>query len=90
MSISNPFDSSGGNLSGFATDVISVTPNDSTDLANVALGITCKGAAGDVVFVTAKGTTRTYPITLGEVLPVGIARVLSTGTTATGIWAFEA
>jgi len=90
MSNQNPFDSSGGNLTGFARDVVPITPNDSTDLANVLLAITCKGAAGNVVVITAKGNTRTYPITVGEILPVGISRVLSTGTTATTLWGFEA
>lgn len=90
MGNQNPFDSNGGNLTGFARDVVPITPNDSTDLTNVLLAITCKGTAGNVVVITAKGNTRTYPITVGEILPVGISRVLSTGTTATTLWGFEA
>ena len=90
MSNENPFDSSGGNLTGLAKDVVPITPNDSTDLPSVLIGITCKGTAGDVVIITAKGTTRTYPIGANEILPVGISRVLSTGTTATTLWGFEA
>jgi len=85
----NPFDSSGGNLSGFAHDVVPITPDDGTDLAVVAIAITCKTAAGNVVITTVDGVDRTYPITLGEILPVGITRVKATGTTATGIWAFS-
>lgn len=86
----NPFTSSGGNLSGFARDVVPVTPSDSTDIDTgaAALAIVCKGTAGNVSIVTVEGNTRTYPISLDEVLPVGITRVRSTGTTATGIWAF--
>lgn len=85
----NPFDSSGGNLSGFARDIVPVTPSDSTDLDPVAIAIICKGAAGDVVVTTVDGNDRTYPIALEERLPVGITRVKATGTTATGIWAFK-
>lgn len=86
----NPFTSSGGNLSGFARDVAPVTPSDDDDIApgSAALGIICKGDAGNVSIVTVEGNTRTYPIAAGETLPVGITRVRSTNTTATGIWAF--
>ncbi|HEV8035863.1 spike base protein, RCAP_Rcc01079 family [Yoonia sp.] len=86
----NPWTSSGGNLTGLARDVLPVTPNDSADIlaGAVALGIVCKGSAGDVVIVTVEGNERTYPIAAEEILPVGISRVKSTGTTATGIWAF--
>lgn len=86
----NPWTGSGGNLSGLARDIIPVTPSDSADIVSgaAALGITCKGAAGNVVFVTVEGNTRTYPIALNEVLPVGITRVRASDTTATGIWAF--
>lgn len=86
----NPFTGSGGNLSGLARDIVPVTPSDSADIVEgaVALGITCKTAAGNVSIVTVEGNTRTYPIAVGEVLPVGISRVRATGTTATGIWAY--
>lgn len=85
----NPWTSSGGNLTGMARDIIPVTPSDTVDIVAgaAALGIRCKGAAGDVVIVTLEGE-RTYPIALEEVLPVGIFRVKATGTTATGIWAY--
>lgn len=86
----NPWTSSGGNLTGLARDVMPVTPNDSADILAdaAALGVVCKGNAGDVVIVTVEGNERTYPIAAEEILPVGISRVKSTGTTATGIWAF--
>ena len=89
MMAANPFTSSGGNLSGFSMDIMPVTPSDSNDIVagGAALAIVCKGAAGDVAFVTVAGNTRIYPIDLGEVVPAGITRVLATGTTATGIWA---
>ena len=90
MSNQNPFDSDGGNLSGFARDYIPITPNDSTDLTNVLLAIRCKGEGGNVAVITAAGTTRTWPIAAEETIECGVRRVLSTGTTATTIWGFEA
>lgn len=87
----NPFTGAGGNLTGFARDVVPVTPNDSADIVEgaVALAIICKGDAGNVVITTADGSAdRTYPIAAGETLPVAISRVKATGTTATTIWAF--
>ena len=86
-----PFGSSGGNLSGFARSVVPVTPSDTVDLFadKAALGLICKGVGGDVSFIAANGETVTgYPLAFGEVLPVGILRVLATGTNATDIWAF--
>jgi hypothetical protein len=85
-----PFTSRNTLLAGIGRDVLPVTPSDSADIVpgSVAMGIICKGDAGDVAFVTAAGVQRTYPIEAGETLPVGIARILATGTTATGIWAF--
>jgi hypothetical protein len=90
--MSNPWTSSGGNLTGLCRDIIPVTPNNDADIAagTVAVGIKCTGDAGNVAIVTAAGETRTYPIASGEELPVGVSRVLATGTTATGIWAFIA
>ena len=87
---SNPFTSSGGNLTGLTRDIVPVTPSDSVDISEgaIAVAITCKLGGGNVVITTVAGFDRTYPISLGEVLPVGISRVKATGTTATGIWAF--
>ena len=68
----NPFTGAGGNLTGFARDVVPVTPNDSADIVEgaVALAIICKGDAGNVVITTADGSAdRTYPIAAGETLP---------------------
>jgi len=89
MSEQNPFTGSGGNLTGLARGLVSITPDDDNDLTNVIVGLTCKGAGGDVVIVTAKDQTVTYPIELGDILPVGIKRVRATDTTATGLWGFE-
>ena len=49
----NPFTSSGGNLSGFARDVIPVTPNDGADLQVGIVRVWATGttATGIVAFV---------------------------------------
>jgi hypothetical protein len=59
-----------------------VTPNDSTDLTNK--GILYVGGAGNVSVVTAGGDTVTFSgVAAGTFLPVMVARVRSTNTTAT-------
>lgn len=90
--MSNPWTSSGGNLTGLARDILPITPSDISDIApnTVAVGILCVGGSGNVSFVTAAGTTRTVPMVTGDILPVGASRVLETGTTATGLWGFIA
>jgi len=62
-----------------------VTPNDSADLSETARGIYV-GGEGDVSVVTAGGSSVTFSaIAAGTVLPVIVARVMATGTTATDI-----
>lgn len=90
MSNQNPFDSDGGNLTGLPRGMVSITPSDSVDLDNVIIGLDCTGTEGDVSVVTAKGQTITYPITNSKMLVCGITRVNATGTTATGLFGFEA
>lgn len=82
----NPFKSRVLQLSGPAYDIVPVVPNDSTDLAIMAVGLYCE-TAGTVAFISAKGTTRTVAVPALSILPVGVRRVLATGTTATGLHA---
>lgn len=70
------------------TDIVPVTPNDSTDLPFTGYGLRV-GADGDVSVVTGAGETRTIPMKVGQVLPLVIARVRATGTDATGIMVFK-
>lgn len=70
-----------------SNDVIPVTPSDTVQLLPNGV-LTCKTTAGNVVVVTAKGATRTYPIKVDEVLPVHITQVLATNTTAVGLYLF--
>ncbi len=62
-----------------------VTPDDVTDLSKVTRGLMV-ATAGDVAVVLRSGETLTLPgLTPGAIYPVRVSRVLSTGTTATGI-----
>lgn len=61
-----------------------VTPNDSTDLATVPRALFI-GGAGNVVVHDAAGTSLTFTCPAGLMLAFRARRVLSTGTTATGI-----
>ncbi len=63
---------------------VSITPSDSTDIANRPRALRFNGA-GDVVIRDRAGTDITYTVTAGEVMPFRGVRILSTGTTATGI-----
>lgn len=70
-----------------AADVVPVTPNDSTDLPGGPCRALRVTGAGDLVFISVNGNTRTVPVVANEVVPWGAQRVLATGTTATGIFA---
>ena len=84
----NPFDNRAASLSGPATDLVPVTPSDTQDLAFVAIALYAE-TGGTIAFrsVGAPGAVRT--VTLGDFsfLPVGIERVMATGTTAVGLHA---
>jgi len=62
-----------------------ITPSDTADLEQVTRQIRVTGAAGDIAVVWVDGATSTEPVSVGDVLDWRIKRVLSTGTTATGI-----
>lgn len=69
------------------TDIVSVTPNDSTDLAGgITRGIMVT-AAGNVSVITKNGTTVTIPVSENFPYPFSVGRIRSTGTTATGVFA---
>lgn len=66
---------------------VAVTPNDSTDLANVTRAIYV-GGAGAIVLITQGGDTVTFSaVPVGTTLWVAAARIKSTSTTATNILA---
>jgi hypothetical protein len=70
-----------------AVDAIAITPDDSNDLANVPRAIRI-GIGGTLRVITVAGATLDLTVYDGEVLAWAcIARVKSTGTTATGMHA---
>jgi hypothetical protein len=84
--VANPFSDRVVSLSGPATDLVPVTPDDNTDLADTAIALYVEGA-GTVAFVSAAGAARSVSVSGNFILPVGALRILATGTTATGIHA---
>lgn len=67
-----------------ADDAYMITPNDSANLPSQVRAIRV-AVAGDLHIITRLGTERTLTVTDGETVLVGVTRVYSTGTTATGL-----
>ncbi|MEJ1993202.1 MAG: hypothetical protein P8X50_16355 [Maritimibacter sp.] len=84
--MSNPFQNRAIPLSGPARDALPVTPSDTTDLSHVAVGIYVE-TGGTLVVQTVTGATRTLNVDDFSILPLGVQRVMETGTTASGIHA---
>lgn len=84
--MTNPFNTRLIPLNGPARDMIPVAPDDATDLPTTAVALYAEGG-GTVAFVSASGQSRTVSVTDFALLPVGITRVMATGTTATGLHA---
>lgn len=72
------------NLESPAWKAVDVTPADGTDLPQLFAEITCL-VAGNIRITASGGGTVTLACPAGGLLPVFVDRVLSTGTTATGI-----
>ncbi|MBU2867482.1 spike base protein, RCAP_Rcc01079 family [Pacificibacter marinus] len=85
--MTNPFENRAVSLSGPTQDILPVTPNDAADLSDVAVALYAE-TGGSIAFVTASGQSRTVSVSDFSILPVGVQRVLATGTTASGIHAF--
>lgn len=84
--MSNPFQSLAPTPNGPARDYVPIVPNDATDLADVAVSLYVEGG-GAVSFVSVKGNSRNVIVPDFGWIVCGVTRVLSTGTTATGIHA---
>jgi len=82
----NPFQNRALSLSGPFTDIVPVTPNDATDLTDVAVALYVE-TGGDVSVVTVAGQSRLIAVPDFGILPIGVTRVNQTGTTATGLHA---
>lgn len=84
--MSNPFTLRTPSLSGPALDLMPVMPSDTTDLSLVAIALYVE-TGGTVSLRTVAGGTRAVEVTDKSYLPVGVTRVMATGTTASGIHA---
>lgn len=87
--MTNPFNFYPVPLSGPFIDIVPVTPDDGTDLPFVGVGLYIQ-TGGTVTFITVAETTRTVTVADGSIIPVGVRRVMATGTTATGIHVYRA
>ena len=65
-----------------------ITPSDVADLPNNTRQIRVTGTAGNLACLWQDGQTRTIPVLANDILDWRVSRVLSTGTTATGLWGF--
>ena len=84
--MSNPFENRVSSLSGPATDLLPVTPDDASALPEVAIALYVE-TGGALSIVTARGNSRTVTVADRSILPVGVRQVNATGTSATGIHA---
>jgi len=84
--LTNPFQNRTSSLSGPATDILPVTPDDAIDLPTVAIALYVE-TGGILSIETAAKGARTVSVASNSILPVGTRRVNATGTTATGIHA---
>ncbi|MEM8872524.1 MAG: hypothetical protein AAGB10_09350 [Pseudomonadota bacterium] len=84
--MTNPFSRRASSLSGPGVDYVPVTPDDGTDLVDVAASIYAEGG-GAIQFVSIKGQTRTVTVPDFGWIICGASRIMATGTTATGIHA---
>lgn len=82
----NPFANRALPLGGPAYDIVPVTTHNTNDMPTTAIALYVEGG-GTVSIVTPAGRTRQVAVTDFSILPVGVRRVRTTGTTATGIHA---
>ena len=71
-----------------ADRAVAITPNDSTDLADVPRAIYV-GGAGNIVATINGGDVTFNGAQAGTILPIRPTRIKATGTTATGLVALE-
>ncbi|MBW6506885.1 MAG: hypothetical protein K0B00_09065 [Rhodobacteraceae bacterium] len=83
--MTNPFKRA-PSLSDPARNIVPVTPDDNTDLADIAVALYVE-TGGTLAIHTLGGALRTIKVADFSILPVGVRRVLAAGTTATGIHA---
>ncbi len=84
--MANPFKYRALSPNGPATDAAPVVPDDATDLPDVAIALYIE-TGGSLTVTTEAGQVRTVQVTDFTILPIAVARVHQTGTTATGVHA---
>ena len=84
--MTNPFENRTSSLAGPATDILPVSPDDVTELPDVAIALYIE-TGGTLSLLTARGGQRSVSVADHSILPVGTRRVNAGGTTATGIHA---
>jgi len=82
----NPFANRTAAVSGPTTDIAPVSPDDNADLSTFAVALYVE-TGGFLSIVTVAGVQREVEVADFSFLPVGVARVRATGTTAAGIHA---
>lgn len=84
--MTNPFSNRSLSLSGPATDIVPVTPDDAADLPDIAVALYVE-QGGTINLWSVNGEARSVQVTDFAILPVGVRRVVAAGTTASGIHA---
>lgn len=84
--MTNPFENRAPSLSGPATDMLPVVPDDGTDLPEVAIALYVE-TGGTLSLITARGGARSVTVADRSILPVGVRKVNASGTSASGIHA---
>lgn len=85
MPITDPYQYHAGGVSAPLTGGFAATPDDAADLPVLTRALMV-GGGGDLAAVLKDGSTVTLPeLAPGVVYPVRVARVLATGTSASGI-----
>ena len=82
--MSDPFTSYSAGITDPATMAFAVSPSDTIDLAQITRALNV-AQSGLVQVQTSGGSTATVFIAAGIAFPIRAARVLATGTTASGI-----
>lgn len=85
MPISDKFSEYTSGLSSPICGGFDITPDDAADVTTLTRAIILK-TAGDVAVILKNGDAITLPaLAAGVIYPVRVVRVLTTGTTATGL-----
>lgn len=80
----DPFANRQSSITAPALGVVSITPDDSTDLTTFVRGL-CVSSAGTVHVTAIDGSEASIFIAAGAPFPVRVRRVWATGTDAAGI-----